>query len=142
MQKLLFTVALTCLSLATVAQSAFGEPVTLKLEAEGSHVKAAWANETHEFGEIPQGVPVTHVFKVVNEGNKPLEISRVKPTCGCTATNYSKDPIAPGEEGYVEATYEAKNIGFFSKTVAVTTNDDETANFTLRLVGTVVEQPK
>jgi pectate lyase len=48
----------------------------------------------------------------------------VQGSCGCTATDYSKEPIAPGKKGYVTATYNAANMGAFHKTVTVTANTD------------------
>jgi hypothetical protein len=136
-KQLCLTVAFALLSVAAVAQSAFGASNTLNLEAEGATVKAAWETEAHDFGTIPQDKPATYTFKVVNEGNQPLEIQHVKPSCGCTATDYSKEPIAPGESGYVKASYNAHNPGYFSKTVVVTTNDAETPRIMLRLTGEV-----
>lgn len=137
MKQTMLTLLLACLSLATVAQSAFGGNATLTLETEGAEVKAVWETETHDFGAIPQGKPASFTFQVVNEGNQPLTIEKVKPSCGCTAANYTKEPIAPGERGFVTAEYNAHNVGSFSKTVVVTTNDSNTPRIVLRLTGEV-----
>lgn len=131
------TLGFALLSVAAMAQSAFGTSNALNLESEGAVVKAVWETEEHDFGAIPQDVPATYTFKVVNEGTKPLLLEKVKPSCGCTATDYTKEPIAPGESGYVKASYNAHNPGYFSKTVVVTTNDEETPRLMLRLKGEV-----
>src|SRR5690606_23966920 len=81
----------------------------------------------HDFGTIKRNVPVTHKFTFINNGDAPLVISSVQASCGCTVADYSKDPIAPGTEGYVSATYNAANPGAFNKTVTVNANIAEGA---------------
>jgi hypothetical protein len=81
----------------------------------------------HDFGKIPLNKPVTHEFRFTNTGTSPLIISSVQASCGCTVTDYSKDPIAPGAEGFVKATYNAATSGIFSKTVTVNANAEESA---------------
>ena len=105
------------------AQSPFhAEKASLTLEVPGTAV-AKWDAASHDFGQLPQGQPASHTFTFVNTGDKPLTIDKVKPGCGCTALNYSKEAIAPGEEGYVTATYNAAKAGFFTKSVTVFTNE-------------------
>lgn len=77
------------------------------------------------FGVVPQGTPVSHTFEFTNEGSTPLQIESVKASCGCTATSYSKKAIAPGEKGFVTATYNAAKPGHFKKTVSVASNAAE-----------------
>ena len=85
----------------------------------------SWDATTFDFGKIKLNKPVTHEFSFTNSGSTPLVISSVQASCGCTVTDYSKDPIAPGSEGYVKATYNAAKVGAFSKTVTVNANADE-----------------
>ncbi len=87
----------------------------------------SWEKTEHDFGTIKKDVPVTHKFTFTNKGNAPLIITTVEASCGCTVTDYSTDPIAPGETGYVKATYNAANAGVFSKTVTVNANTTEGA---------------
>lgn len=84
-----------------------------------------WNVTTHDFGKIKFNQPVMHEFRFTNSGDAPLVISSVQASCGCTVTAYSKEPIAPGAEGYVKATYNAAKIGVFSKTVTVNANAEE-----------------
>src|SRR3569833_3255470 len=63
--------------------------------------------EKHDFGKIPQGTPVTTVFEFTNIGKEPLILSDVKPTCGCTITDFTKTPIKNGEKGMNKITYGA-----------------------------------
>ncbi|MBL7859187.1 MAG: DUF1573 domain-containing protein [Cyclobacteriaceae bacterium] len=84
-----------------------------------------WSSTTIDFGKIPVGKPVTHQFTFTNEGNVPLVISSVQASCGCTVAEYSKEPIAPGGQGFVKATYNAAKAGVFTKTVSVNANTEE-----------------
>ena len=96
-----------------------------------------WQNKVHDFGEIEQNNPVTHTFKVTNTGEEPLKITNVKASCGCTATDYTKEAIPPGGEGFVQARYNAAAPGVFNKSVTVTYNAANQREL-LRLKGTVV----
>lgn len=97
----------------------------------------SWKAETIDVGDIPQGTPKAINFEFKNTGTTSIIITNVKAACGCTATEYTKTPIKPGESAKVEAVYNAATKGPFSKTVSVTTNAD--ANPTvLSLKGNVI----
>jgi len=103
--------------------------------------KFEWLSKTdYDFGKIPQDVPATVTYEFVNTGEVPLIISNVKPSCGCTTPEYSKDPIQPKQKGFIKATYNAHNAGSFIKTVTVTANTEE-QNTTLKLQGEVLPKP-
>ena len=97
-----------------------------------------WIGTTYDFGKIKVNSPVTHEFRFTNSGDAPLVISSVQASCGCTVTDYSKDLISPGSEGYVKATYNAAKVGVFSKTVTVNANAAESV-VQLTIKGEVVE---
>ncbi len=111
--------------------SVFGQAV-LKLD-----------KKVHNFGEVMRSKPVTCQFVVTNDGDKPLVINQVIPSCGCTATEYTKEPIAPGKNGYVKLTYDAKNQfeGKFSR-MAVIYSNAANSNARVRIQGIVVEDKK
>lgn len=81
-----------------------------------------WEEEIHDFGKIPQGIPATTRYYFTNVGKTPLSITEAKPTCGCTTPDWTREPIAPGKRGYVEATYNAAGVGNFQKSVTVISN--------------------
>ena len=81
-----------------------------------------WAETSFDFGKIKANVPVTHEFAFTNTGNAALVISSVQTPCGCTVASYSKDPVLPGQKGYVKATYNAAKPGMFTKTITVLSN--------------------
>jgi len=96
-----------------------------------------WKEDTHTFGDIEKGKPVTHEFTFKNTTKQTVLITNVKASCGCTATNYTKTPIKPGESATVAATYNAANPGSFSKNITVTTNDSD-VNKILTIKGKVL----
>lgn len=103
----------------------------------------SWNNERHSFGEIKeQNGKVTHQFEFSNTGNEPLVITNVRPSCGCTSSDYTKEPIAPGGKGYVSATFNPlRRPGKFSKTITVTSNATPPTTV-LRFTGNVIAKPK
>ncbi len=106
-------------------------------------------NTTYDFGKIKEeGGKVTGKFIFTNVGNEPLELTNVRPGCGCTAANYTKGAIAPGEKGYIEATYNPYNRpGAFNKNIRVTTNepkfiqDEKASPHMIFIKGEVIKRP-
>lgn len=96
-----------------------------------------WEKETHEFGTIEQGKPISYEFTFTNTTSKDVTLTNVKASCGCTATNYTKTAIKPGEKGTVTATYNAAAGGAFHKTVTVMTSEENSAPKIITIKGTV-----
>ena len=84
-----------------------------------------WESKSHDFGNIELKNPVSHEFTFTNTGDIPLIIVSAKASCGCTVADYTRDPIAPGNQGMVKATYNAVKEGVFSKTVTIKANTKE-----------------
>jgi hypothetical protein len=82
------------------------------------------SEDTHDFGTIKESDgKVSHTFVVKNEGTKPLTITRVVPSCGCTSSGFTEAPIAPGKTGEIHVTYDPQgHPGPFTKTVSVYSN--------------------
>lgn len=77
----------------------------------------------YNFGKILEGEVVSYTFHFTNVGNVPLIITSVDKSCGCTASDYPREPIAPGERGDIKITYDSKgHHGFQSKTLVVNAN--------------------
>ncbi|MFT3702371.1 MAG: DUF1573 domain-containing protein [Agriterribacter sp.] len=72
-----------------------------------------------DFGKIPQGKPVTHIFEVVNTTNEPLQIENVQASCGCTTPEWNHDPVAPGATKKITVGYNAAANGPFEKTITI-----------------------
>ncbi|MDD3005615.1 DUF1573 domain-containing protein [Flavobacterium sp.] len=99
-----------------------------------------WDKEIHDFGDIEKGKPVTYEFSFTNTTNETVLITNVKPACGCTAANYTKTPIKPGEKGMVAATFNAASPGGFQKTVTILTKEGAVdASKTVSFKGKVID---
>lgn len=81
--------------------------------------KVKFASELVDLGQVKQGNPVTGTFTLTNIGQEPLIIESVTPGCGCTKSDYTKEPIMPGKTGTITATYNAAAAGNFSKMVTI-----------------------
>jgi hypothetical protein len=117
-----------------VAISLSAQPLIKKM----ANAAFNWTETVFDFGSIKVNVPVNHTFTFKNHGDNPLVITSVQASCGCTVTEYSKDPIEPGAEGFVKATYNAAKTGVFNKTVTVNANTDD-GPVQLTIKGTVIE---
>ncbi len=115
------------------APSSTGEPFVKSAAAPA----IKWTAETIDVGNIPQSKPKTIEFEFKNTGTTNILITNVKPACGCTAADYTKSPIKPGETAKVAAIYNAAAKGAFSKTLTVTTTADATPKV-LTFKGTVL----
>jgi hypothetical protein len=63
-------------------------------------------------------------YKYKNTGDKPVKISSVRASCGCTTAALAKDVVAPGETGEITATFTIGNrMGVQKKTITVVTDD-------------------
>lgn len=98
-----------------------------------------FAKETHDFGKVEQGKPVTYVFEFKNTGSTPVIIDDAQASCGCTKPNWTREAVMPGKTGMVSATFNAAAMGPFNKSVTVISNA-ETGNMMLYLKGEVVTQ--
>jgi len=121
---------------APAAPVAVGTPAAA-VQAPQTPSQLKWETETHEFGTIEQGKPVSYEFTFTNTTNKDITLTNVKPSCGCTAANYTKTAVKPGEKGTVTATYNAAAGGAFHKTVTVTTSEENSAPKIITIKGTV-----
>lgn len=135
--KLIKTISIAAFSVASVILMSFtAATISNKFSAVYNVAKVNWVKETHDFGEIPQGKPVSVEFEFTNAGDAPLLIADVATSCGCTASDYSKEPIAPGKSSKIKVTYNAAAIGAFTKSITVNFSDAE-AKKVLMIKGTV-----
>ncbi len=98
----------------------------------------------YDFGVIKEEEGLkTGRFIFNNTGNDTLKILGVRPSCGCTASQYTLTPILPGGEGFIDATYNpAGRPGKFNKSISVTTNSKTNPNISLTIKGEVIPHPK
>ncbi len=120
----------------TVATSVEALPKVAVTATETLFLKEA----EFDFGKIPQGKPVTHVFEFINKGKDSLRIFNVQASCGCTTPEWEKDKaIAPGASAKITVGYNAAAEGPFAKPVTITYNGTE--NKQLFIKGEVWKTP-
>ncbi len=126
---LMFIITLSIVSFSTYAQvEELKKGSSYVLDDEGNLVENnspvfSFEKETHDFGEVVEGGKISHEFTFTNDGNEPLIIKSVKASCGCTTPNWPEEPIMPGEEATITATYNTKKrIGPFNKSITITSN--------------------
>lgn len=90
-------------------------------------VRIVSATDTVDFGRIKEteGKKTLRAY-VVNSGDEPMALLKVQPTCGCTAVNFMKEPVAPGDSAWIDLTYNPyRRPGRFEKGVKVYPVDGE-----------------
>ncbi|WP_339835206.1 DUF1573 domain-containing protein [uncultured Flavobacterium sp.] len=123
MKTIKLTLVALFISAASFAQTPEMKTANTVTKQVASELK--WENDMHDFGTLSQGKPATYEFTFTNTTKETILITNVRPSCGCTAANYTKTPIKPGEKGMVAATYNASAAGAFTKSITVTTSDSE-----------------
>lgn len=111
--------------------------------------KLEFESHYYDFGEIKEADgKVTGKFIFTNIGDSNLIITNVRPGCGCTAANFTKTPVAPNEQGFIEATYDPYNRapGPFTKNIRVYTNEPQFKNtqnppYFIYIKGSAIQRP-
>ena len=114
-------------SLLTVALAAVAQP------------RISSNKETHNFGQIEWKRPVTVEYTITNTGNQPLVLTNVTTSCACSVADWTKEPIVPGGKGIVKASFDAKALGHFEKTVGIYSNATPSLIY-LKFIGEVVQE--
>lgn len=104
--------------------------------AEGGP-SAVVAEPMIDAGTVPVGQPIEAEFVIENQGDAPLEILSVQPTCGCTVAEYD-ETIEPGGTGTVRAVVDTTSeAGPNAKAISVRTNDPDTPRIQLTIESNV-----
>ncbi len=112
------------------------QPIAGKISESSLQLKE---NE-FDFGNIPQGKPVTHVFEALNTGEDSLRILNVQASCGCTTPEWERGKvIAKGEKTFITVGFNAAVKGKFSKEITITYNNNQIRQITIK--GDVWETP-
>ncbi len=97
----------------------------------------------HNFGDIMlDSGPVSCTFTVSNKGSKPIVLYNVTTTCGCTDTEWTREPIRPGGKGTIKVTYSNDEGPYpFDKNITVYISDVKKPVI-LKLRGVSNEKPR
>lgn len=97
---------------------------TAATDGAASVTSIQWLDSTHQdLGRINEGQVVEISWRFKNNGDKPLVISNVSASCGCTVPEKPEQPIAPGGEQIIRAQFDSKDrVGPQHKDVYVEAN--------------------
>lgn len=93
-----------------------------------------WLDSANKnFGKIAEGKKLDVTFRFKNIGDKPLIIQKVQPSCGCTIAEQPNEPVLPGNEGMIKASFNSEGrAGVNHKTLYVYANTKGTQTHELR----------
>lgn len=94
-----------------------------------------------DFGKIPQGKPVYHIFEITNTGTTELKLDDVHATCGCTTPEWNRDAIAPGATVAIKVGYNAASEGPFEKPITIIYNTNQLTKI-ITIKGNVWKAPE
>lgn len=105
--------------------------------------KIVFDEMVHDFGSFKEADGLqTTTFSFTNSGTEPLVLSNVRASCGCTTPKWTREPVAPGQKGSIEVTYNPKNRpGSFNKSITINSNADN-PTVVLRITGQVEQREK
>jgi hypothetical protein len=143
MRKTLFFLILSLLSLTACQNNqSSSNPIDINQPLDTANfTKIQWKDTLIDFGTISMGDSIQMKFVCTNTGNKPLFITSVRASCGCTVPAYTESAILPGAEGAVTASFNSNRShpGEVFKTVYVSTNTPGGDNYVLSFKGKIVQ---
>ena len=96
--------------------------------------------KVYDFGTLTEGEIYDGTFKVTNSGKTDLLITEVKPSCGCTTPEWTKDAIKPGESGEIKFSFNSNGrVGVQNKSITIKSNAENVTEV-IRIKGTVTEK--
>ena len=100
--------------------------------------KIEFSTPVYDFGRIQAGELVKHTFMFTNNGDQPLELSNVQPSCGCTTAGEWSRKVMNGQTGLVPIQFNSSHFnGDVFKTISVSSNDRQKPVVVLQLKGKI-----
>lgn len=144
MKKVFIT--LFCLSLTTVAVKAQDKQNPAPAAAPEKDPNAGIfkfkdKDNTHDYGEVPEGPTAEYDFEFTNTGKSPIIISEAHGSCGCTVPQWPHEPIPPKGKAKIHVTYNTDHRpGPIMKEVTITSNAQDKQTV-LHIRGSVKPKP-
>ena len=107
-----------------------------------ANAEIRWIDKDFDFGLFKEITgPKTGTSSFVNLGPDTISVIAVKPSCGCTSSDFSDAPLAPGDTAFIHYTYDpTMRTGKFDKSVRVTLSDG--SRHKIRITGNVLGTPE
>jgi hypothetical protein len=84
----------------------------------GSWADGMFEEVTKDFGSVPRGPTLTHLFRFTNKTGSPVHLAGVRVSCGCVTATPSQYDIAPGQSAVVQALMDTRRF-MGAKTVTI-----------------------
>ncbi len=100
------------------------------------------SEEEWDFGKIKEDERPVHIFTIKNIGREELIISRVRASCGCTATMLSSDKIKPGQSAELQVTFDPTGYkDLVKKDIYIESNDPQLPTTKVTIIAEVEPIP-
>lgn len=91
-----------------------------------------------DFGEVWAGTPLEQTVTLTNAGDGPIEITRVRSSCGCTVADPAKKQLGPGERTTMTVRYDSnKYKKAVRQQISILTDSPRQASIPFTVSGTV-----
>ena len=142
MKRIFFIVAILlfagiAFSQEKVVKKASSTPTETQDEKVEKRSSIVFDKLVHDFGTLEKGGDASCVFTFKNVSKKPVTLTNVKTSCGCTAADWPKEPIAKKKKGSIKVKYDSNRVGKFTKTIKVFIDGSDTP-IQLEIKGTIV----
>lgn len=98
----IFRLAALCLFAFFAVDHSFSD------EAQGVP-QLALKQQIHDFKDVIEGEVLEHTFEVLNQGDEPLILERVKPGCSCSVAHFDST-VPPNGEGKISVKIDTKGF--------------------------------
>lgn len=93
------------------ASQATTSPTTSDANSNKPQTKIKFKEDSFDYGKVMEGDQVNHDYSFTNTGDKPLVLSSVTASCGCTVPTWPRDPVAPGKTAVIHAKFDTSHKG-------------------------------
>jgi len=106
--------------------------------------KLVFATKEKDFGTVWDTADLMFEFAFENQGKQTLEITKVKPSCGCTSAPLGQRSFEPGKGDLIPIVWKPKGTGPQKKTITISHNNgpDIVLNISANVQAFVELEPK
>lgn len=92
----------------------------------------------HDFGTVARGALTVHEFKIKNPYDRPMVISDVRSSCGCTRASAPQKVLKPNQTSVIRAEFNTRSfLGAKSATVTIAISQPVITEIQLRVSGNI-----
>jgi hypothetical protein len=135
--KYVFPVGIICFIFFALTTRVEGQSKDAKDSVSGPEI--FFKNTEHNFDTITKGPDASWEFTFTNTGNEPLKLEKIRTSCQCTVSKWSKKKILPGKSDVIKVIYSTRNVGYFHRTITIMSNA-KTNPIELHITGTVLNK--